>query len=75
MGMVPLGSLLAGILAHFIGAPLTVISGGVCCIAGAAIFARKLPTLRKFVHPIYVKKGIIPEVAAGLQSVTGLPQQ
>ena len=75
MGMVPLGSLLAGILAHFIGAPLTVITGGLCCIAGAAIFARKLPILRKFVHPIYVKKGIIPEVAMGLQSATSLPQQ
>jgi len=73
MGMVPLGSLLAGILAHFVGAPRTVILGGVCCIAGAAVFARKLPTLRKRVHPIYVKMGIIPEVASGLQSATGLP--
>ena len=75
MGMVPLGSLLAGILAHFIGAPLTVIFGGICCIIGAVIFARKLPTLRKFIHPIYVRKGIILEVAEGLQSATGMPQQ
>lgn len=73
MGMVPLGSLLAGTLAHFIGAPATVILGGICCIAGAAIFARNLPTLRKLVHPIYVRKGIILEVAEGLQSATGLP--
>jgi MFS family permease len=70
MGMVPLGSLLAGIAAHFIGASTTVMLGGVCCIAGGAVFATKLPEVRRFVHPIYVKKGIIPEVAAGLQSVT-----
>jgi len=69
MGMVPLGSLLAGVLAHFIGAPLMVICGGSCCIAGAVVFSRKLPALRVLVHPIYVKKGIIPEVADGLQSV------
>ena len=75
MGMVPLGSLLAGTLAHFIGAPLTVILGGICCIGGAAVFARGLPTLRKFIRPIYVQKGIIPEMAEGLGSATGLPPQ
>jgi hypothetical protein len=75
MGMVPLGSLLAGTLAHFIGAPLTVILGGVCCMAGAAVFATGLPTLRKFIRPIYVQKGIIHEVAEGLQSAAGLPPQ
>jgi len=69
MGMVPLGSLLAGVLAHLIGAPLMVIFGGCCCIAGAVVFSRKLPALRVLVHPIYIKKGIIPEVADGLQSV------
>ena len=59
MGMVPLGSLLAGILAHFIGAPLTVILGGTCCIAGSIAFVRRLPALRELVHPIYVRRGII----------------
>ena len=28
---------------------------------------RKLPAVRKIVRPIYVKKGILPEVAEGLQ--------
>ena len=73
MGMVPLGSLLAGMLAHFIGAPLTVIIGGLCCIAGSIAFAKRLPALRELVHPIYVRQGIIPEVAEGLQSVSGSP--
>ncbi len=74
MGMVPLGSLLAGSLAHVIGARVTVIIGGLCCVAGAAIFATRLSELRKYIHPIYVRKGILPEVADGLQSASGVPQ-
>jgi MFS family permease len=70
MGMVPLGSLLAGTLAQLIGAPLTVILGGICCIAGSIAFVRILPALRELVHPIYVRKGIITEATAGLQSAT-----
>lgn len=73
MGMVPLGSLLAGILAQFIGAPLMVILGGTCCIAGSIGFVRRLPALRELVHPIYVRQGIILEVADGLQSASGIP--
>lgn len=74
MGAVPLGSLLAGSLVHLVGAPMTVIAGGVCCIAGAAVFATKLKNIRRLIHPIYVRKGIIPEVAAGLQSASGVNQ-
>jgi MFS family permease len=60
MGMAPFGSLLAGTLASRIGAPLTNIIGGSLCIVGAVVFARNLPTLRKMVQPIYVRKGIVP---------------
>ena len=72
MGTVPLGSLLAGAAAQCIGAPMTVIAGGTFCIAGSILFSRKLPALRKLVHPIYVKRGIIPEIAGGLQSANGI---
>jgi MFS family permease len=72
MGVAPFGSLLAGSLASRIGAPATNIIGGAICIVGAAIFARNLPALRKLVHPIYVRMGIIPEIASGLQSESGL---
>lgn len=59
MGMVPLGSLLAGLLASWIGAPLTVgLSGGVCII-GSMVFSTQLPAIRREVRPIYVRKGII----------------
>jgi MFS family permease len=46
MGMAPLGSLLAGSLAHNLGAPWTVFIGGMAAICGAAIFWTKLPVLR-----------------------------
>lgn len=72
MGMAPFGSLLAGGLASRIGAPHTLFFGGSCCILGALVFARKLPALREKIHPIYAKKGIIPEVAKGIQSATGI---
>ncbi|MEI9478371.1 MAG: MFS transporter [Deltaproteobacteria bacterium] len=61
MGMMPFGSLLAGTLAHTIGAPQTVLIGGMCCLVGALLFARKLPLLRSLSRPIYINKGIIPE--------------
>jgi MFS family permease len=46
MGMAPLGSLLAGSLAHNLGAPWTVFIGGMAAICGAAIFWTRLPVLR-----------------------------
>jgi MFS family permease len=61
MGMVPFGSLLAGSLANNIGAPNTVMIGGVACILGSVLFAKKLPSLRRITRPIYVEKGIISE--------------
>ena len=46
MGMSPVGALLAGLLAHRLGAPLTVAAGGVVCIAGALVFRSRLPRIR-----------------------------
>ena len=69
-----LGCLLAGALVPFIGAPLTVMAGGLCCITGALVFVCKLKNLRRMIHPIYVRKGIIPEVAAGIQSASSSTQ-
>ncbi len=72
MGTAPFGSFLAGGLASFLGAPNTLIIGGIVCVLGALIFARKLAELRKMVHPIYVRLGIISEVAVGIQKATEL---
>jgi MFS family permease len=67
VGMAPFGSLLAGTLARAIGAPRTVMLSGVCCIAGAAWFATRLPLIRKLIRPIYKDLGIIPPVNAVIQ--------
>ncbi|MHB8897540.1 MAG: MFS transporter [Thermoguttaceae bacterium] len=72
-GMVPLGSLLAGLLTHFVGAPTTVILGGCCCIVGSLAFARQLPAMRRLIRPIYVRQGIITEVAEGLKAAGTIP--
>jgi MFS family permease len=70
MGATPVGSLIAGSLASKISAPWTLFTGGLCCVAGAFVFARRLPKLKKLARPLYVQMGIIPEVAIGIQSAT-----
>lgn len=66
LGTAPFGSLIAGSLSSRIGAPHTLLLGGLCCLIGAAWFARELPPIRVAVRPIYVKLGILREVAAGM---------
>ncbi len=72
LGMAPFGSLLAGALAHQIGAPRTVMISGTICIAGAAWFASRLGAIREHVHPIYRTLGIIPEIATGIQTASAI---
>jgi MFS family permease len=45
MGTVPFGSLLAGSSAKIIGAPNTILIGGVSCIVGSLLFISKLPVI------------------------------
>jgi MFS family permease len=59
LGTPPLGSLLAGVAADRIGAPATIVLGGVACLAGALWLALSLPGLRALVRPIYVQRGIL----------------
>jgi MFS family permease len=70
MGTAPFGSLLAGWLAKVIGTPGTIFAGGLSCIIGALFFLRKLPELKALVRPVYVKMGIIPEVATGIATAS-----
>jgi hypothetical protein len=60
MGMVPFGSLLSGTPANLIGAPGTIMVGGIACILGPFLFPRKLPALKELVRPIYLRKGVLP---------------
>ena len=60
VGMAPFGSLLAGTLAHAVGAPWTVIANGSAVLLGAAWFATQLPAVRREIRPIYREMGILP---------------
>jgi MFS family permease len=73
-GTVPFGSLLAGALASRVGAPGTILVGGAACIVGAAIFSSQLPRLRRAVRPIYVRLGILPEIAQGVGAASQLTE-
>ena len=68
LGTAPFGSLLAGWLSTRVGAPQTVFLSGVLCLGTAVWFSRELPAIRRLVRPIYMKMGILPEVAEGLQT-------
>ncbi|MDQ3920108.1 MAG: MFS transporter [Acidobacteriota bacterium] len=72
MGTAPFGSLLAGSVAERIGAPHTLLFGGLGCIAGALWFAFSLPALRRDVRPIYVRIGVLPEMAASIHTTSEL---
>jgi len=72
IGAAPFGSLLAGYLASKIGAPKTLLIGGLLCVMGAAVFASILPNIKKIIHPVYVKLGIIPQVSSGIQAAANL---
>jgi MFS family permease len=67
MGMAPFGSLLAGSLAHWIGAPRTVMFTGSCCIAGGLWFWSRLPAIRREMRPVYEQLGIIAPVPQPVQ--------
>jgi MFS family permease len=77
MGMAPFGNLLAGAMAaHFTkagggpiaGAARTVAFAGALVLVAIAFFAAMLPVIRKITRPIYIQKGILPEVATGLEA-------
>ena len=74
-GTVPIGSLLAGLAADRVGAPMTVRIGAIICLGSGAWFAYRLPALRAVIRPIYIKRGIIqvpqPEVDTGPTPAAG----
>jgi MFS family permease len=72
MGMAPFGSLIAGEVASRVGAPVTVMICGCVCIGGAMVFLTHLNEIRKLVRPIYIRLGIVPELAVGVQQASTL---
>lgn len=59
VGMAPFGSLLAGFLAHRLGAPHAVMITGTFCILGATWFTTQLKAIRRVMRPIYIDMGIM----------------
>jgi MFS family permease len=67
-GMGPLGSLLSGSLAGTLGTTTAFLICGMLCVTGSLVFAALLPGLRRAVRPIYIRVGILAEVAAEVQA-------
>ncbi len=59
LGITPFGSLLGGSLADRIGVTPTLIIAGSACLFGSIFFSKQLPPLKKIVHEIYRRKGIL----------------
>lgn len=70
VGAAPLGSLLVGWLASRAGAPVTLFASGLFCVAGSLYSLRLLPLLWKDVKPVYIRKGILPEIAQAVSAAT-----
>jgi MFS family permease len=66
MGMAPFGSLMAGSLAKWVGAPRTVMIGGIGSLCGTVIFVLALPAMRKFMRPEHRREGGIADVSGGI---------
>jgi len=60
MGMQPIGSLVAGIVAERIGAEKTIFFGALFCLAGAIWLGMRRAMLAEHIRPIYIERGIIP---------------
>jgi MFS family permease len=72
LGMAPFGSLLAGGLAARIGAPATLFWCGAVVVISSVWFSRRLPAIRAEVRPLYIKLGILPEMAMAVQQASAL---
>ena len=71
LGTAPIGSLIAGTVAERIGAPATIMAGGICCIASGVWFFSNLPHMRAVVRPIYIQKGllVVPDADTGAKTL------
>jgi len=79
MGMVPLGSLIAGAMAKALGAPGTVLACGAASMVGSVVFAAALGRIHRALRPVLEAKGFLvpasgistPIPAAGAAPVAG----
>jgi len=72
MGMAPFGALFAGAVAHRIGSPWTVASGGLACVVGAMFFWTKLPAFRREARELVLAQGMMAGTPAQGMTSRGL---
>jgi MFS family permease len=64
MGMMPLGSLLAGWSGEHLGVSRTIFYCGALTLVAAIWLAAQMPQLREQARPVYIAKGIINDIPA-----------
>lgn len=73
MGMNPLGGMLAGWAAKYIGIANVLLVSGIICLVAIAIYESYRPIVRRLARDTNIRKGIIPEIAKGLESSRNNP--
>ena len=67
-GMAPVGSMVLGAIEKWIGLQMIILLSGICCFVAALVFEYYRPLVRIHAHPVYIEKGIIREIAIGIDS-------
>lgn len=65
-GISPIGSMVLGFVEKYIGLENIIFISGIFCILSSMIFEHYRPLVRKHARPVYIKKGIIQEIAIGI---------
>jgi len=60
MGMAPIGALLSGSLAGWLGATTTVAAGGAFCLLGGLLFLHRLPGFRGEARQLILAQQVVP---------------
>ncbi len=82
IGMVPFGVLGAGALASrlsygadpVVGASRTILIAAAVCLLASIRYWMLMPKLRQIVRPIYIQRGIMPQIAEGLKATDAAAQ-
>jgi MFS family permease len=63
LGMAPIGSLIAGVMATHLGTPITFLAGGIGALLSAALFHHALPAIRRHIreHGLLPPEELVPQ--------------
>ena len=67
-GIAPVGRMFLGSLEKQTGLPAIILISGVSCALGGIIFEYYRPLVRKHARQVYIRKGIIQEIATGIDA-------